>query len=202
MFSAELPLSSQKIKRCRDIAKKIGLEVSSLVKKYSTVGIERAALRMVGFNDALQTENLLYPISNHIVDELAKSNQLKEGALFWVANALLKTKLSVAELQNKIIKENFKISSLPVENKKEVLKLAQKISAENYKNLMASRKDRKKKNAKVADPIKEKRPLKYVIVATGNIFEDVLQAKSAVKDGADSIAVIRSIVQSLLDYVF
>jgi beta-lysine 5,6-aminomutase alpha subunit len=201
MFSAELPLSSQKIKRCRDIAKKIGLEVSALVKKYSTVGIERAALRMIGFNDALQTENLLYPISNHIVDELAKNNQLKEGALFWVANALLKTKLSVSELQSKIIKENFKISSLPVENKKEVLKFAQKISESSYKNLIASRKDRKKRNAKIADPIKEKRPLKYVIVATGNIFEDVLQAKSAVKDGADSIAVIRSTAQSLLDYV-
>ena len=40
-----------------------------------------------------------------------------------------------------------------------------------------------------------------MIVATGNIFEDVTQAKSVVLDGADIIAVIRSTAQSLLDYV-
>ncbi|HHY09853.1 MAG TPA: D-lysine 5,6-aminomutase subunit alpha [Firmicutes bacterium] len=44
-------------------------------------------------------------------------------------------------------------------------------------------------------------PLKYVIVASGNIFEDVKQAKSAAWQGADIIAVIRTTGQSLLDYV-
>lgn len=45
------------------------------------------------------------------------------------------------------------------------------------------------------------KPLIYVIVATGNIFEDVIQAKAAVEAGADAIAVIRSTAQSLLDYM-
>jgi beta-lysine 5,6-aminomutase alpha subunit len=45
------------------------------------------------------------------------------------------------------------------------------------------------------------RPLKYVIVASGNIFEDVKQAQSAARHGADIIAVIRTTAQSLLDYV-
>ncbi|MDT8286876.1 MAG: lysine 5,6-aminomutase subunit alpha, partial [Elusimicrobiales bacterium] len=44
-------------------------------------------------------------------------------------------------------------------------------------------------------------PLLYVIVATGNIHEDVVQAQSAAEMGADCIAVIRSTAQSLLDYV-
>jgi beta-lysine 5,6-aminomutase alpha subunit len=38
-------------------------------------------------------------------------------------------------------------------------------------------------------------------VATGNIYEDVTQAKAAAREGADIIAVIRSTAQSLLDYV-
>ena len=46
-----------------------------------------------------------------------------------------------------------------------------------------------------------KPPLKYVIVASGNIFEDVVQARSAAQAGADVIAVIRSTAQSLLDFV-
>jgi beta-lysine 5,6-aminomutase alpha subunit len=45
------------------------------------------------------------------------------------------------------------------------------------------------------------RPHKYLIVATGNIHDDVEQARAAAQAGADIIAVIRSTAQSLLDYV-
>src|SRR5207245_2927518 len=44
-------------------------------------------------------------------------------------------------------------------------------------------------------------PLKYVIVATGNIYDDAVQAKAAAHAGADIVAVIRATAQSLLDYV-
>ena len=44
-------------------------------------------------------------------------------------------------------------------------------------------------------------PYLYVICATGNIYEDITQAKAAAKQGADIIAVIRTTGQSLLDYV-
>lgn len=40
-----------------------------------------------------------------------------------------------------------------------------------------------------------------MIVATGNIYEDIVQARMAARQGADIIAVIRSTGQSLLDYV-
>ena len=46
-----------------------------------------------------------------------------------------------------------------------------------------------------------KKPYLYVIVATGNIYEDVNQAEAAARQGADIIAVIRTTAQSLLDYV-
>ena len=45
------------------------------------------------------------------------------------------------------------------------------------------------------------KPYIYVIVATGNIYEDVVQAEAAARQGADIIAVIRTTGQSLLDYV-
>ena len=44
-------------------------------------------------------------------------------------------------------------------------------------------------------------PYIYLIVATGNIYEDITQAVAAAKQGADVIAVIRTTGQSLLDYV-
>ncbi|HEY9474801.1 MAG TPA: lysine 5,6-aminomutase subunit alpha, partial [Mycobacteriales bacterium] len=53
--------------------------------------------------------------------------------------------------------------------------------------------------AKHGDPTR--RPWIYLIVATGDIYEDIPQAQAAARQGADVIAVIRSTGQSLLDYV-
>ena len=44
-------------------------------------------------------------------------------------------------------------------------------------------------------------PLSYVIVATGNIYDDAVQAKAAALRRRRLIAVIRATAQSLLDYV-
>ena len=46
-----------------------------------------------------------------------------------------------------------------------------------------------------------RKPWIYLIVATGDIYEDIPQAQAAAREGADVIAVIRSTGQSLLDYV-
>jgi beta-lysine 5,6-aminomutase alpha subunit len=53
--------------------------------------------------------------------------------------------------------------------------------------------------ARLGDP--PRRPWIYLIVATGDIYEDIPQAQAAAREGADVIAVIRSTGQSLLDYV-
>ena len=51
----------------------------------------------------------------------------------------------------------------------------------------------------IGDP--PQRPWIYLIVATGDIYEDIPQAQAAARAGADVIAVIRSTGQCLLDYV-
>src|SRR5207248_8406267 len=44
-------------------------------------------------------------------------------------------------------------------------------------------------------------PLRYVLTATGNVYEDVVHALAVAEAGGDIVAVIRSTAQSLLDYV-
>lgn len=201
MYSKKLPLDERKIARCRKIAGEIGNEVALLIHKNSTVGIERGILRMLGLNGALKHEGLLYPVANLIIDQLQEGNRLKEGALYWVANALLEKKLQIPDLEKGIADRAIDIGKIAPHDQKRTKKLAQTLALKSFQNLKAYREKRKKLLQRQGDPVREKRPLKYVIVATGNIFEDVTQAKSAVQDGADIIAVIRSTAQSLLDYV-
>jgi beta-lysine 5,6-aminomutase alpha subunit len=200
-YSSELPLSSKKIARCREIARHIGDQVAGLVRCNSTVGTERAVLRLLGFNEALEQDNLLYPISNLMIDQMARAERLSEGALYWAANACLAEKFTLAELQSKILEGDYDLGQSKPQPMETVVKTARHMAKKAFADLLSYRRERKKVRAALKDPLQEGRPLKYVIVATGNIFEDVTQAKSAVLDGADVIAVIRSTAQSLLDYV-
>ena len=61
--------------------------------------------------------------------------------------------------------------------------------------------NRKRRENYIATIGEGAKPYLYVIVATGNIDEDVVQAQAAARQGADVIAVIRTTGQSLLDYV-
>src|SRR5262249_4284686 len=57
------------------------------------------------------------------------------------------------------------------------------------------------RDAMVRPTARPPKPWIYLIVATGDIYEDIPQAQAATREGADIIAVIRSTGQSLLDYV-
>jgi beta-lysine 5,6-aminomutase alpha subunit len=63
----------------------------------------------------------------------------------------------------------------------------------------ARRRERERLVRRWGDP--ERKPWIYLIVATGDIYEDIPQAQAAAREGADVIAVIRSTGQSLLDFV-
>lgn len=199
-YSKDLPLSRAKIASARKIAEGIGREVAELVHHHSTVGTERAVLRLLGINDAIESEDLVYPLANLIVDQLKKSDRLEQGALYWVSNALIFDGGGIAGLMAGI-QNGLDLGQIPLQKDRTVRLRAAALAKNAFLELDKNRRRRFKRFAKLKDPIREKRPLKYVIVATGNIFEDVLQAKSAALDGADVIAVIRSTAQSLLDYV-
>ena len=75
---------------------------------------------------------------------------------------------------------------------------AEELAKEGVARIDAVRARRNELVAQTGEPLK---PYVYVIVATGNIYEDAAQAKAAARAGADVIAVIRTTAQSLLDYV-
>ena len=90
------------------------------------------------------------------------------------------------------------ITKLPLASKEEA---EAKIMPKVHEALKVIRAQTEKRNEYLATIGEGRRPYLYVIVATGNIYEDVVQAQAAARQGADIIAVIRTTAQSLLDYV-
>lgn len=76
--------------------------------------------------------------------------------------------------------------------------MADALAARSCEHIAAQRTQRA---ALIGNSGEAPQPWLYLIVATGNIYEDIKQARAAAEQGADIVAVIRSTGQSLLDYV-
>ncbi len=138
------------------------------------------------------------PLPNVLVDEIKDKGVLGEGILFFLGNAIVETGMNPQQIAEKVAVGELDITTLPVHP-------TDKIKAALKPHVDASIKrisDRRAKKENYLNTIGEgPKPYLYVIVATGNIYEDVVQAQAAARQGADIIAVIRTTGQSLLDYV-
>lgn len=195
---AKLNLDRDQIDRCRELAEAIVRPIQRYIDMHSTVSIERSVLRLLGFSGAQEIHpGHPYPVANLIVDKIDR-RQLKNGVACTVA-AIRKQfpKLSQPELADKILNDQVdfnKLEDMPPDRAQAILK-PWIDSAFRHIDRLRYRKEEMRTLGSTGTP------MKYVIVATGNIHEDVDHAKSAARIGADIVAVIRSTAQSLLDYV-
>jgi beta-lysine 5,6-aminomutase alpha subunit len=200
----QLNLSSSKITDCRKMAKKISAPVFDLIEKKSSWSIERTTLRLYGVDDALKKSGLDYPLCNQIIDDLRNSGFVEYGiTIFWVYARFKNPKLTGNDLARQMVENPSKyFTQEAIDTYPKNSKLAEKETRDAINHLIKIRDDRYKLKKKLQDPANIKnRPMLYLIVATGNIYDDVEQAKSAARSGGDVIAVIRSTAQSLLDYI-
>ncbi|MCC6131888.1 MAG: lysine 5,6-aminomutase subunit alpha [Acidobacteria bacterium] len=186
-------LPPERIARARELATRIVAPVLEFIEAHTTVTVERATLRLAGA-DGADPDGV--PVPNLVVDQLRE--RLDEGALkFWV-NALVRTGEDVAGL-NQQIAAGLRIDSLSLADPAAIEEKAAELVATCARRVRGNRALREERLARYAG--KNHAPLLYVIVATGNIHEDVKQARAAAEQGADVVAVIRTTAQSLLDYV-
>ena len=142
-------------------------------------------------------ENMV-PLPNVVVDTLKDKGVLGEGVLFFIANAMIETGKNPQEIAELVAKGELDITKVVTKDSKKIADTLQPIIDENINKIRA----RRARREQYLDTIGEgPKPYLYIIVATGNIYEDVIQAQAGARQGADVIAVIRTTGQSLLDYV-
>jgi beta-lysine 5,6-aminomutase alpha subunit len=191
----KLGLSRERIARARELASSIARPVLDFVKVHTTVTVERATLRLVGADGA---DGDGVPVPNLVVDQLKGAKLLEGGALRPYVNALVKTGGDVAGLNAKIA-AGLRVGDLPLGDAAAIERRGEELVRAALGRVAANRATREAMLARWEG--RNNDPLLYLIVATGNIHEDVKQAKAAAQRGADVIAVIRTTAQSLLDYV-
>ncbi|MFW6120550.1 MAG: lysine 5,6-aminomutase subunit alpha [Petrotogales bacterium] len=192
---SKLGLDFTKVQKARHLSRNIADDVQTYVEKHTTTSIERAICRFFGI-DGIDEDGI--PLPNVVVKQITDNNLLNEGICRFLGNAIIETNMDVQEVAEKVSRGKLDIARLKMHPLDEI-KIALKPLVDKAVNRVRKNRDKRKEflNRIGEGP----RPYLYVIVATGNIYEDVIQAKAAVEQGADIVAVIRSTAQSLLDYV-
>lgn len=190
----KLQLDAGLVKECRDAARRIAEEVQAFIQNRTTVAVERTVLRLMGVNAALDD----VPMANIIVEGLAARGELGLGAAYWLGNACKQLNLSPQEAAAKVAAGELDLLALPRLEPAGLRPFLHELAEPGLKRIADNRLERKRLQQKLKmGPA----PLLYVIVATGDIMQDVPQAQAAAEQGADIIAVIRTTGQSLLDFV-
>ncbi|HEY3009104.1 MAG TPA: lysine 5,6-aminomutase subunit alpha [Micromonosporaceae bacterium] len=198
-MSAKLALDPATVARARRLARAAGQPVVDLARSHTTVSVERAVLRLAGVTGA-DPDGI--PWVNRLVDAAAADVGLGHGVALPVFDALARAGLSAADLT--LLAQKAAAGSvrfvLPEGTAATAARrAARKAVGAGIRRIDRRRAERERLIRRHGDP--KQRPWIYLIVATGDIYEDIPQAQAAARAGADVIAVIRSTGQSLLDYV-
>jgi beta-lysine 5,6-aminomutase alpha subunit len=190
---SHLNLDPTQIERARESARRIARQVFDETSPFTTTTVERATLRLLGIDGV--DENAV-PLPNRVVEHLQAQNLLQHGAATALAAAMQEQGWSAQQVAQAVADGTLTLTR--PKDEANARNAAQALARSACEKIAAQRTHR-------ADKIKTlgegKTPWLYLIVATGNIHEDVIQARAAAEQGADIIAVIRSTGQSLLDYV-
>lgn len=191
----KLDLDQTLVQRSRIAAQQITGTFNWLFEAYSSVAIERTVLRLLGIDGATKEGK---PLPNVVVDHLIAHQGINKGAAMWIANAMFAKGLSAQQVADEVASGNLVLTELPLASADNLLSVLNPLTQSMLKHI-SSQNQKREEMFGLYGP--RRSPAIYVIVATGNIYEDVTQARAAAREGADIIAVIRSTAQSLLDYV-
>ncbi len=195
MEKSKLGLDFQKVKYAKKLAGDIADDVQKFVDGYTTVAVERTLCRLIGI-DGIDSNDV--PLPNVVVNALQEKGVLKEGVFFYIGNAIIETGKNPQEIAEAMMNGQLDITQLKLHSPEEI----QKAVTPYVDACMERIKGNVAKRNQYLNTIGEgPKPYLYIIVATGNIYEDVVQAQAGARQGADVIAVIRTTGQSLLDYV-
>ena len=184
-------------RRARALAVRVGEPIVELAQQHTTVSVERSVLRLAGTTGADPDGT---PWVNRLLDAVRSDVPLEHGVALPVWDALLRGEAEdLTTLAQKAAAGSvrFRLPEGPDATRARAAARAQ--VATGVARIDDRRREREELVARIGDA--PSRPWIYLIVATGDIHEDVPQAQAAAREGADVIAVIRSTGQSLLDFV-
>jgi beta-lysine 5,6-aminomutase alpha subunit len=196
--NSKLDLDPGVIADCRAAAEQIAAQVGAEIDSKTTVSVERTVARLLGVDGANELE---VPLPNVLVDQVRDRGELGRGIAWWLGNALIAeesgpgTPQRIAEA---VDAGELDLCALPRAEDGAIHERITRACEQRLNEIAAGMADRRQLRERLGE---SPPPLRYVLTATGNVYEDVVHSLAVAQAGGDIVAVIRSTAQSLLDYV-
>jgi beta-lysine 5,6-aminomutase alpha subunit len=195
--TSRLGIDVADVRRARTLAGEVGQPIVDLARQHTTVSVERATLRLAGLSGADPDGT---PWVNRLADVVRADTGLEHGVALPVWDAMVRGEAEdLVTLAQKAAAGSVTFRLPEGRDAVAARDAARGAVGAGIARVDAQRTAREQMIATVGDA--PRKPWIYLIVATGDIHEDIPQAQAAAREGADVIAVIRSTGQSLLDFV-
>jgi beta-lysine 5,6-aminomutase alpha subunit len=187
----KIRIDDNAVSGARRLAGAIVDPIADFIARHSTTSVERAVARLSGI-DGVDDDGV--PLPNRLVDALS-TREL--GVARSLGAAIAETGRTPQQVAEAVVAGE----SLPDPSRTPETALRAALLPHVDAGLARIDASRTAREALLTRLPQGAPPLLYVIVASGNIYEDRTAAVAAAEAGAQIIAVIRSTAQSLLDYV-
>ncbi len=195
MSASKLDLDPGVVTACREAAKQIAAQVAERIANRTTVSVERSVTRLLGVDGA---NDLDAPLPNVLVEHVHDGGGLGRGVAYWLGNAMLQTGRTPQQISEGVNAAELDLLGLERAEEGAVRERVTSECAARLNEITTRFDERRAMRERLGDA---PAPLRYVLTATGDVYEDVVHAKAVAEAGGDIVAVIRSTAQSLLDYV-
>jgi beta-lysine 5,6-aminomutase alpha subunit len=193
--SSKLDLDPGVVTACRQAARQIAEQVSEQISGRTTVSVERSVTRLLGVDGA---DALDAPLPNVLVDHVHDAGGLGRGIAYWLGNAMIRTGSAPQQIAEAVSAGELDLTALEPADEGAVRERVLEETAARLSEITHRFEERRALRERLGETPST---LRYVLTATGNVYEDVVHAKAVAEAGGDIVAVIRSTAQSLLDYV-
>ena len=217
MATSKLDLDQGLVESCRQAAARIAADVAEQIAGMTTLSVERTVARLFGVDGA---NDLGAPLPNVLVDHVRARGGLGKGVAHWIANAMLHAErwkparpkpahrsppdqsrplwAGAQQIAEAVEANALDLCALPLAPEAAIRERARTELARGLGEIGARMETRRALRERLGE---SPPPLRYVLTATGNVYEDVVHGLAVAEAGGDIVAVIRSTAQSLLDYV-
>jgi beta-lysine 5,6-aminomutase alpha subunit len=196
--SSKLDLDPGVVAACREAAAQIAAQVGEQIAGRTTVSVERSVTRLLGVDGA---DDLEVPLPNVLVDHVHDGGGLGRGVAYWVGNAMLQTGRTPQQIAEAVSARELDLFAPAPADAAGEGAIRERVTEECAARLGEINRRFEERRAMRERLGEAATPLRYVLTATGDVYEDVVHAKAVAEAGGDIVAVIRSTAQSLLDYV-
>ena len=174
-MASKLHLDQHKVDRARASARQVALDTQAFIDRHTTVTVERAVCRLLLIDGVNEVG---VPLPNVVVDHLLEKGLLSYGAAYALGNAMAETGLTPQQIAEAVDKGELDLSKVAPHTEAEIRAAIEPTARASVERI---RRNVGQRDAYLAEYGDKEGPYLYVIVATGNIYEDIVQAKAAAR---------------------